>query len=613
MKPLIATREIRCTSPRDALWVALADTAQLNRAVGNNTLLSEPIEGDSAARYLVETRLYGLRMVYEEEPFQWNRPEQLSITRKFHNGPAHDYTYEHLLTELADGGSLVSLSIRIAPRHALLWPFLWVNTWMIANRLAQQVRRVDANLQGSVDPYCPAKKPSVDQLVHARTKAALLAELKQSDTDLGEQLARFVAESPDVEVNRIRPFELANEWDVPRRAMVSVCLQAVVAGMLDLHWDVICPSCRTVASQLSTLSELKDQAHCHLCDISIHVDLDRAVEATFRPSRAIRKLEDGLYCIGGPFRTPHVVAQTKLPAGGNARLAVPEALGRYRLFVRGGSSASIEISPEGKNEVEFEAGEVVQPAEVRVAPQGSLVVHDRLDEERHVKLEHLKWASLATTAHYVSTVQSFRRMFSADVLQPGLRVKVTRAALVFTDLTGSAAMYSRLGDALAYRFVQEHFNVLEKVIHSFEGSIVKTIGDAIMAVFAEEHSAVEATIAMQQVFADFSDEQTDGGSVKLCVGMFAGPCYLVNANKILDYFGQTVNIANRLQCQSEGGQIILPGSIVECAQQHGWFAGASVVEHFQAHLKGLDEPLAAVRLEVFERGKGKRERGKRKV
>ncbi len=598
MKPLLATREIRCTSPRDALWVALADTAQLNRAVGNNPLMSEPIEGDSAGRYLVETRLYGIRMVYEEEPFQWNRPERLSITRKFHNGPAHDYTYEHHLAEQSDGGTLVSLSIRIAPRHALLWPFLWINTLWIANQLAQQVRRIDANIQRDENPYRPTKKSAVDLLVHSRTKAELLAKLEPNDADAGKQLANFVASSPDEKVSRIRPFELAADWDVPRRSIVSVCLQAVLAGMLDLHWDVICPSCRTVAEQLNTLSELKSQTHCHLCDITIDVDLDRAVEATFRPSRAVRKLDDGPYCIGGPFRTPHVVAQSKLPARGKARLAVPETLGRYRLFVRGGSSASIEVTREGPKVVELQAGEVVQPTEVRVAPAGALVVHDQLGEERHVKLEHLEWASLATTAHYVSTVPSFRRMFSSEVLQPGLQVKVTRVALVFTDLTGSAAMYTRLGDASAYRFVQEHFASLEKVIRRHDGSIVKTIGDAIMAVFSEEQAAVKATIAMQRAFGEFASERLDAGDVKLCVGMFAGPCYLVNANKILDYFGQTVNIANRLQCQSEGGQIILPAPIAECAQEHGWLEGAQVLEHFSAHLKGLNAPLPAVRLAV---------------
>jgi len=598
MKPLIATREILCSSPRDALWVALADTAQLNRAVGNNVLISEPLEGDSA-RYLVETRLYGIRMVYEEEPFQWNRPEQLSITRKFRNGPAYDYTYKHHLSEVPEGGTLVSLSIEVAPRHPLLWPFLWVNTLLIANRLAAQVKRVDTNIRLDVDAYFnPANISTVDMLTHTRTKAALLAEIEPSDAQVGEQLASFVANSADVKVSRIRPFELAADWDVPRRTMVSVCLQAVVSGMLDLNWDIICPSCRTVATQVGTLSELKSESHCHLCDITIEVDLDRAVEATFRPSPAVRKLADSPYCIGGPFRTPHVVAQAKLSASGNTRLAVPETLGRYRLFVRGGSSASIEVAQEGQSEVEFDAGKLVDPAEVCVAPQGSLTVHDRLGLDRHVKLEHLKWASLATTAHYVSTVHSFRRMFSAEVLHPGLRVKVTRVALVFTDLTGSAAMYTRLGDALAYRFVQEHFAVLEKVIQSHDGSIVKTIGDAIMAVFAEESSAVKATIAMQQAFQEFFREQQEVGDVKLCVGMFAGPCYLVNANNTLDYFGQTVNIANRLQCQSVGGQITLPASISECAREHGWLEGAKVTEHFSANLKGLSEPLAAMRVVV---------------
>ena len=421
---------------------------------------------------------------------------------------------------------------------------------------------------------------------------------------IGKQLAQFVAGGPDVEVSRIRPYEIADKWEVPRPTMVRVCLQAVVAGMLDLNWDIICPSCRTVAAQVSTLSDLEEQAHCHLCDISINVDLDRAVEATFRPSAAVRQLENRPYCIGGPFRTPHVVAQATLGAGAAARLSVPDLSGRYRLFVRGGPSSSIDVAAGGPIEAELVAGETVAPAEIRVAPAGSLVVRDGLNQERHVKLEHLLWASLATTAHYVSTVGQFRRLFSAEVLQPGSRVKVTRVALVFTDLTGSAAMYTRLGDALAYRFVQDHFSLLEKVIAGHDGSIVKTIGDAIMAVFAEEHAAVQTTIAMQQVFAKFVSERAEVGEVKLCVGMFAGPCYLVNANKILDYFGQTVNIANRLQCQSEGGQIILPAEIAECAETHGWLAGARVTEHFAAHLKGLSEPLPAVRLVVEDQHAG---------
>ena len=600
MKPLIATRLCRCENPREALWSPLADTAQMNQAVGNNLLASEPLESKTAARHLVRTRLYGLDLVYEEMPFEWSRPERLSIERVFHNGPAHRYRYEHRLTELPEGGTLVGFRIEIELRWPLVRPFLWLKTWQIANRIARYLRQIDVNLRRGKDPFGNVKMPAVDLQTHARAQAALIAELGDDDAAVGEQLAQFVVRGADAEVSRIRPYEIADRWEVLRPTMVRVCLQAVVAGMLDLSWDIICPSCRTVAAQASSLSHLEEQAHCHLCDISIHVDLDRAVEATFWPSAAIRKLDSRPFCIGGPFRTPHVVAQATLAAGGTARLAVPDESGRYRVFVRGGPSASIDVAAGGASEVELLAGDVVTPAETCVSRAGALVVRDGLNQERHVKLEHLEWASLATTAHYVSTVDAFRRLFSAEMLQPGLRVKVTRVALVFTDLTGSAAMYTRLGDATAYCFVQEHFAALEKVISNHGGSIVKTIGDAIMAVFAEEQAAVQASIAMQRAFAQFVSERADVGEVKLCLGMFVGPCYLVNANKILDYFGQTVNIANRLQCQSQGGQIILPAEIAECAETQGWLEGARVVERFDAHLKGLGQPLPAVRLEVDE-------------
>ena len=598
MNLLIATREVLCQSPREALWVALADTAELNQAVGNNPLESEALESETAARHLVRTRLYGIEMVYEEFPFEWNRPEGLSIERVFRNGPAHRYVYAHRLMELAEGRTSVELRIEIAPRWWWVRPFLWVNTWLIANRLARYVRQVDANLGQGDDPYGSMRESTVDAEAHARSQEALLTELEGDAVQVGERLSQLVARGADVEVGRMRPYELADQWDTERRDMVHVCLQAVVAGMLDLNWDIICPSCRTVAAQVSTLSELEETAHCQLCDISINVDLDRAVEATFRPSAAVRELENRPYCIGGPFRTPHVVAQATLAAGGTARLAVPDAPGRYRFFVRGGPSSSIDVMEGAASEIELTAGETVAPAEGSVAPAGALVVRDGLNLERHVKLEHLKWASLAATAHDVSTVDAFRRLFSAEMLQPGLQVKVTRVALVFTDLTGSAAMYTRLGDAQAYCFVQEHFAALEKVIAGQGGSIVKTIGDAVMAVFAEEQAAVRATIGMQGAFADFAAERPEAGEVELCVGMYAGPCYLVHANKILDYFGQTVNIANRLQCQSTGGQIILPAEVAECAEKHGWLEGARVTERFAAELKGLSEPVPAVRVEA---------------
>jgi class 3 adenylate cyclase len=418
-------------------------------------------------------------------------------------------------------------------------------------------------------------------------------------SDIAERLVRLITDAADATVARIRPFEIADQWGFDRRAVVTVCLEAVVAGLLEFSWDIICPSCRTVALQLTSLSQLKDKSHCHLCDISISTEFDRVVEATFRPAAAIRALQDRPYCIGGPFRTPHVVAQARLPAAGSASLRVPHTCGRFRLFVRGGTCCSVEIAGGGNPRAEICAGQRVEPSEVVLAPGGILEVRDGLDKERHVKLEHLAWANDAATPPYVSTVSNFRRLFSAEVLRAGLKVRVAHVALLFTDLTNSTSMYRNHGDATAYRFVLDHFAVLRHVIDGHRGAVVKTIGDAVMAAFCDERDAVRAAIDLQRAYRSLlASGRDESQGVELRVGVYAGASYLMTANGILDYFGQTVNTASRLQSECHGGQIILPAQLADCGQANGWLEGAEIVDRFDADLKGIAETISAVRLSV---------------
>ena len=50
-------------------------------------------------------------------------------------------------------------------------------------------------------------------------------------------------------------------------------------------------------------------------------------------------------------------------------------------------------------------------------------------------------------------------------------LKVTRMAFLFTDMTGSTALYSRVGDAAAYSFIQDHFDRLRPVVERHGGTI----------------------------------------------------------------------------------------------------------------------------------------------
>src|SRR5262249_33139386 len=163
-----------------------------------------------------------------------------------------------------------------------------------------------------------------------------------------------------------------------------------------------------------------------------------------------------------------------------------------------------------------------------------------------------------------------RREFSSDLLRPGTTLRVARVALLFTDLTDSTALYTRVGDAKAFKVVHEHFDLLLGIIGERRGTLVKTIGDAVMAAFVEERDAIAAAVDMLERFPAFRGGLPEAGRTFLKVGVYAGPCYVVTANGILDYFGQTVNLAARLQGTAGPGELILVEALAHEAAEHGW-------------------------------------------
>jgi len=125
---------------------------------------------------------------------------------------------------------------------------------------------------------------------------------------------------------------------------------------------------------------------------------------------------------------------------------------------------------------------------------------------------------------------------------------------------------------------------------------VKTIGDAVMAAFVDDLSAVAASLEMLRAFEKFRAEVPNGMRTHLKLGVFRGPSYLVNANGVLDYFGQTVNIAARLQAQAASGELVIEAALAELAVQAGKLPPSALRERYRATLKGVTQPLDVVRV-----------------
>ena len=129
---------------------------------------------------------------------------------------------------------------------------------------------------------------------------------------------------------------------------------------------------------------------------------------------------------------------------------------------------------------------------------------------------------------------------------------------------------------------------------------MKTIGDAVMAAFVSPRQAVAAAIDIQRQIAAFNREShvEDGASPPIVIklGVHSGPTIAVTLNDRLDYFGSTVNMAARLQGQSEGGDIVLSPETAADADRGAAADRALGRRSDQATLKGFDQPIRFVRL-----------------
>lgn len=92
--------------------------------------------------------------------------------------------------------------------------------------------------------------------------------------------------------------------------------------------------------------------------------------------------------------------------------------------------------------------------------------------------------------------------------------------------------------------------------------MVKTIGDAVMATFPTPDRAVSAALKMRDAMRSLGGEHRSG-DLLLKIGIHEGPCLAVSLNDRQDYFGQTVNIASRVQGLAASRSIFATKPVVE--------------------------------------------------
>lgn len=160
---------------------------------------------------------------------------------------------------------------------------------------------------------------------------------------------------------------------------------------------------------------------------------------------------------------------------------------------------------------------------------------------------------------------------------PEMPVRDGTVSLVFTDIEDSTQMAAQLGDAVWVEALQRHHRAIEEVVGRKGGTVVKTLGDGAMIVFASTREAVRAAVEIQQRQSESAGEVAMG----VRIGVHVGDA--VAADR--DYLGTTVNKAARIAAAADGGQIMVSDAVrVLLADTHEFSFGDTV----SMKLKGLD-------------------------
>ena len=583
-----------------AVWEVMADTARFNEAAGfAKHRIEERVAPGGHVRYHAEGRIGPFAARWEEIPVEWIAGQRFTHRREFRDGPLRSMVASLALFP-ENGGTRAEYRLEVVPRglrgRMILGPF-FAGAGRVFARLVADAQGFLAGAR--VTPFATA--PVVfDRDRRSRVDAMVAAiEATPHGHGLAARLAAELTDGSEIDLAHMRSLALARRWGVANpRHVVELCLQAVKTGLLGMEWVLLCPRCRGAKVTAPALDRLPENAHCAACNIDYGRAFHRNVELTFHPAPWLRPIPPGEFCLYGPMTTPHVKLQQTLAPGERRTLDLALPHGAYRLrTLHPGEATDVDWQSGGFPEVIAEDGHTHAGAP---APAGQVRLHNRGAHAVTIVVEARAWVAEALTAHRVTTMQSFRDLFAEEALRPGDEASIERITLMFTDLKNSTALYERVGDARAYSLVRAHFAFLAERVRAYDGAIVKTIGDAVMAVFAEPADALRAAVAVQRDIDAFNEEHGDGpgeeaARIVIKLGLHDGACVAVRLNDRLDYFGSTVNMAARLQGESRGGDIVLSPALAAVPAVAAILA-PFVAKREQAAIKGFAAPVSFLRL-----------------
>ena len=475
--------------------------------------------------------------------------------------------------------------------------------------------------------------------VHERLLESKMTEIEQARSWSPRVISKFetlIRSGDDQSLYRVNPLAFARDRAITEAEAIDLFLHATRSRLFEMNWDVICPQSGMVLDSFGALRTLKTHYVCGLCDVTGDTDLDDFISVSFSVSPELRRL---------PFHDPGSLSvedfHWKLRFANDGRMPgqkvrfldvlqglvrglsylPPSATTSFRTELGPGALSGVNVQTQAGLMVPVTGERTATPTLLRVGydgqrfapslsvmPPGPAVIEVANSGTERGSLLLINWPPEIVAQAvkppldfepYMSggtllARQTFRRLFRSERVDEREGLGIRQVTFLFTDLKGSTAMYERLGDLNAYALVREHFGLLGAAVQEHSGAVVKTIGDAVMAVFPRPADAVSAALLILEEIDRYNREHGEPGII-LKIGAHCGPSIAVTLNDNLDYFGQTVNVAARVQSLAGAGEICISEALYTAAGVDQLLASHKVVE-FESPLRGVEGSASVYRI-----------------
>ncbi len=434
------------------------------------------------------------------------------------------------------------------------------------------------------------------------------------------KLETFIRSAPDVDLFRVNPVQYGWERGLTEAEAVDLFLHATKVGLFEMDWHIVCPHCGFIIDSLHHMSRLRSHYLCPTCGSERDYALDDYIQVAFSISPQVRDISyhhpealsiEDLY-LNYRLSKDVVSPLPAFPAWSDAIIHVT----KYLSYVQPGEKVTTEFDllpgilratdsrtclqlsvPREPNEQpslvplrlvdgKFQSDDPqLQPGSPILTTATNELVQFRFDLTRKlpgskvvIEVENRQDHRCALCIYHpgemptpmlslrpslsgkkLLTTQTFGDLFRSEVARLDETLAIKDITFLFTDLKGSTAMYEQVGDAKAYFLVHQHFDALGRVIRERNGAIVKTIGDAVMAVFNNPVEATSAALEMIDALNEFN--RTVSQKLILKVGVHRGHSIAVTVNERVDYFGQNVNIAARVQALAGANEVYITAAV----------------------------------------------------